>query len=180
MRIIDQESGREMALGEVGLIEVKGYLTPGYDGASRDQNAKAFTADGYFRTGDLGLINAAGDLEFKARDSEMIKRAGINVAPAEVEEVLRQHPQVAAAGVAGAPHAEKGEIIVAFVVPARGATIGEDELRAHCRALAATYKTPDRVAICGELPVTTTGKLLRRELKQMAAVLIGTSRGENA
>jgi len=180
MRIIDQESGRELPVGEVGLIEVKGYLTPGYDGASRDQNAKAFTADGYFRTGDLGLINAAGDLEFKARDSEMIKRAGINVAPAEVEEVLRQHPQVAAAGVAGAPHAEKGEIIVAFVVPARGATIGEDELRAHCRAVAATYKTPDRVEICGELPVTTTGKLLRRELKQMAAVLIGTSRGENA
>jgi fatty-acyl-CoA synthase len=180
VRIIDQEDGRELPTGQVGLIEVKGYLTPGYDGASRDQNAKAFTADGYFRTGDLGLVNADGDLEFKARDSEMIKRAGINIAPAEVEEVLRQHPLVAAAGVAGAPHEEKGEIIVAFVVPARGAALAEDELRAHCRAIAATYKTPDRVEICRELPVTTTGKLLRRELKHMAATLVSASTGETA
>ena len=82
--------------------------------------------------------------------------------------------------MAGAPHAEKGEIIVAFVVPARGATVDAEELRAHCRAVAATYKTPDRVEICGELPVTTTGKLLRRELKQMAGALVDIPRGEKA
>ena len=169
LRIVDAQSGAELPRGEAGLIEVKGYLTPGYEGASRDQNAKAFTPDGFFRTGDLGLINVDGDIEFKARDSEMIKRAGINIAPAEVEEVLRQHPGVAAVGVSGAPHAVKGEIIVAFVVPARGTVVSADELRSHCRALAASYKTPDQIEICDSLPVTTTGKLLRRELKAMAA-----------
>ena len=148
---------------------MKGKLTPGYDGASSEQNAKTFTADGYFCTGDLGRLTAEGDLQFVARDSEMIKRAGINIAPAEIEEMLQQHPGVAAAGVAGAPDPTKGEIIVAFVVPAPGTTVTADELRAHCRALAASYKTPDRIEICHTLPLTTTGKLLRRELTQMAA-----------
>ena len=171
LRIVDPDDGRELGPGEVGAIEVSGYLTPGYSGASLEQNATAFTADGFFRTGDLGLITADGDLQFKARDSEMIKRAGINIAPAEIEEVLRQHPGVAAAGVAGAPHPQKGEVIVAFVVAARDATLTSDLLRAHCRALAASYKTPDRIELCAALPVTTTGKLLRRELKQMAAAL---------
>ena len=144
----------------------------GYDGASVEQNAKSFTADGFFRTGDLGRLTADGDLQFAARDSEMIKRAGINIAPAEIEEVLQQHPGVAAAGVAGAPHPAKGEIIVAFVVPRRGIVVTAEELRAHCRALAASYKTPDRIEICDVLPVTVTGKLLRRELKQLAAAAV--------
>jgi fatty-acyl-CoA synthase len=173
LRIVDPETGKSLPQGEVGLIEVKGRLTPGYDGASREQNAKAFTPDGYFRTGDLGRLTAEGDIQFAARDTEMIKRAGINIAPAEIEEVLQQHPGVKAAGVAGAPHPTKGEIIVAFVVPAPGARVTSDDLRAHCRALAASYKTPDRIEICSSLPLTTTGKLLRRELKQMAAAAAG-------
>ena len=176
VRIVDPESGRPLPQGEVGMIEVKGNLTPGYDGASAEQNAKAFTADGYFRTGDLGLLTAAGDLQFVGRDTEMIKRAGINIAPAEIEELLQQHPAVALAGVAGAPHPEKGEIIVAFVIPAPGAKVTGDELRAHCRALAASYKTPDRVEICESLPATPTGKLMRRELKQMATAFVAGER----
>jgi len=172
LRIVDPAGGGEVARGQTGLIEVKGHLTPGYEGASREQNTSAFTADGYFRTGDLGTFDATGALVFQARDSEMIKRAGINIAPAEVEEVLRQHPGVAAAGVTGAPHPIKGEIVVAFVVPTAGTTLTAEALRSHCRALAATYKTPDHVEIRADLPVTTTGKLLRRELKHMAAALI--------
>jgi fatty-acyl-CoA synthase len=168
LRIVDPESGRPLPQGEVGLIEVKGNLTPGYDGASSEQNAKAFTADGFFRSGDLGRLTAEGDIQFAARDSEMIKRAGINIAPAEIEEVLQQHPGVAAVGVSGAPDPTRGELIVAFVVPAPGAKVTVEELRAHCRSLAASYKTPDRIEFCQVLPLTTTGKLMRRELKQMA------------
>jgi fatty-acyl-CoA synthase len=171
IRIVDPETRQELPQGEVGLIEVKGKLTPGYDGTSSEQNAKAFTADGFLRTGDLGRLTAEGDLQFAARDSEMIKRAGINIAPAEIEEVLRQHPGVAAVGVSGAPDPTKGEMIVAFVVLAPGVTVKPEDLRAHCRSLAASYKTPDRIEICETLPVTTTGKLLRRELKEMAAAL---------
>ena len=176
-RIVDPERAQALPQGEVGTMEVKGYLTPGYDGASAAQNAIAFTADGFLRTGDLGRITAAGDVQFVARDSEMIKRAGINIAPAEIEELLRQHPDVSQAGVAGAPDADKGEIIVAFVVPMRGAVVTSEALRAHCRALAANYKTPDRIEICAALPATPTGKLMRRELKRMATAVLQEKRG---
>ena len=139
-------------------------------------NAKAFTADGYFRTGDQGMLTAEGDIMFLARTTEMIKRSGINIAPAEVEEVLRHHPDVAEVGVIGAPHPEKGEMVLAFVVAKPGAKLTEDILRAHCRAEAASYKTPDRIEICDRLPTTATGKLMRAELKNMAAHLAPRAR----
>jgi len=170
VRIVD-EGGKEVARGEAGQIEVKGNLTPGYDGVSAENNAKAFTAEGYFRTGDRGMLTPEGDVVFLARTTEMIKRAGINIAPAEVEEVLRHHPGVAEVGVVGAPDPAKGEIVLAFVVLKAGASATADELRAHCRAEAASYKTPDRIEICDQLPTTATGKLLRAELKTMAAKL---------
>jgi fatty-acyl-CoA synthase len=169
IRIVDETTGQPVGRNTPGQIEVKGNLTPGYDGVSAENNAKAFTADGFFRTGDLGQLNDDGDLQFLARTTEMIKRAGINIAPAEVEEVLRHHPDVAEAGVIGAPDPDKGEIVLAFVVPKQGASLSEDMLRAHCRAEAASYKTPDRVVLCDTLPTTATGKLMRSELKQMAA-----------
>jgi fatty-acyl-CoA synthase len=175
VRIVDPETGVPRPAGEIGAIEVTGYLTPGYDGTSKAQNEVAFTPDGYLRTGDLGRLTPEGDLQFAARDNEMIKRAGINIAPAEIEELLQQHPGVALAGVAGAPDPEKGELVFAFVIPTPGSSVDVEELRAHCRTLASSYKAPDRVEICAQLPVTPTGKLLRRELKEMAAALAHSS-----
>jgi len=176
VRIVDEVSGKEVARGEEGQIEVRGNVTQGYDGVSAENNAKAFTADGYFRTGDRGMLTPEGDVVFLARTTEMIKRAGINIAPAEVEEVLRHHPDVAEVGVVGAPDPAKGEIVLAFVVPKVGASVTTDELRAHCRAEAASYKTPDRIEICDKLPTTATGKLMRAELKTMAAKLAPRAR----
>ena len=155
---------------------MKGNLTPGYDGASADNNARSFTADGYFRTGDLGMLTPEGDVVFLARTTEMIKRAGINIAPAEVEDVLRHHPGVAEAAVVGAPDPEKGEIVIAFVVAKPGVRLTEEILRAHCRAEAASYKTPDRVEFCDALPTTATGKLMRSQLMTLAAKLPPKSR----
>jgi fatty-acyl-CoA synthase len=169
VRIVDETSGLPVAAGIAGQIEVKGNLTPGYDGASAQNNATAFTADGYFRTGDLGLLTPEGDLQFLARTTEMIKRSGINIAPAEVEEVLRHHSGVAEAAVVGIPDPDKGEIVLAFVVAKPGVELTEETLRKHCRTEAASYKTPDRVELCAALPMTATGKLMRSELKQMAA-----------
>ena len=169
VRIVDETSGLPVEPGVAGQIEVKGNLTPGYDGASAQNNATAFTADGYFRTGDLGLLTPEGDLQFLARTTEMIKRAGINIAPAEVEEVLRHHSGVAEAAVVGIPDPDKGEIVLAFVVAKPGVELTEEILRNHCRTEAASYKTPDRVELCAKLPTTATGKLLRSELKRMAA-----------
>jgi fatty-acyl-CoA synthase len=155
--------------GEAGLVEVKGHITPGYAGTSAEHNDAAFTADGYFRTGDRGFLDTSGDCHFVARDSDIIKRAGINVSPAEVESLLLQHPAVAQAAVVGAPGGERGEAIVAFVVAAEGAQPDGEALREHCRALASGYKVPDRIEFCAALPVTETGKLFRRGLKDRAA-----------
>jgi acyl-coenzyme A synthetase/AMP-(fatty) acid ligase len=99
----------------------------------------------------------------------MIKRSGINVSPAEVEEILQQHPAVALAGVTGLSHPVRGEIIVAYVMPKSGAGIEMNEILAHCRVHLSRYKVPDRIHVCYSLPLTPTGKLQRRELKAMAA-----------
>ena len=171
IRIVDPDTGHALPPGEPGAVEVTGHITPGYSGASAEHNAAAFTADGYFRTGDLAMLDGDGDFHFVARGSDIIKRAGINVSPAEVETVLLRHPAVAQAAVVGAPAGELGEAIVAFVVLGSGADAIAAELREHCRALASSYKVPDRIEICVALPVTETGKLFRRGLKEQAAAL---------
>ena len=172
IRIVENETGAPVPVGEPGLVEVKGYLMAGYGGSNADQNAKVFTADGFFRTGDLGRLMPDGGFSFVGRTTEMIKRAGINVSPAEVEEILLRHPKVAQAGVTGVPDPEKGEIIIAFVVPVAGATVTAAELEAHCKELASRYKVPDRISIAAVLPVTVTGKLMRRELRDQAVALV--------
>jgi fatty-acyl-CoA synthase len=167
VRITD-DAGVVVPAGMIGHVEVRGYQTRGYGGASAAQNAEAFTADGYFRTGDLGSLAPDGTFQFAGRSSEMIKRMGINVSPAEIEEILQQHPDVGIAGVVGLPDPEKGEIVVAFVIPKPGTQPTSDALIAHCRAVASRYKVPDRIDLSERLPLTVTGKVMRRELKAMA------------
>jgi fatty-acyl-CoA synthase len=171
LRIRDAKSDALLPPSQPGLIEVSGYLMRGYGGDSAQHNAVAFTPDGWFRTGDIGQIDAEGHLHFLGRSGEMIKRAGINVSPAEVEDVLMQHPAISQAAVVGVPDAERGELIVAFIVPKPGATPDGAEIAAHCRGLASAYKVPDRIELRAALPTTVTGKLLRRELKDEAATL---------
>jgi len=172
LRIVDPENGRALPPGITGAVEVSGYVTPGYCGASAEHNKTAFTADGYFRTGDLGFVDDDGAFHFVARDNDMIKRAGINVSPAEVETLLLQCPGVAQAAVVGIATGERGEAIVAFVVPDSGMPVDSEGLRAHCRALASSYKVPDHIEICAALPTTETGKLSRRALKDRAGALM--------
>jgi fatty-acyl-CoA synthase len=172
IRIVDPDTGRVLPAGKPGAVEVTGHVTPGYSGVSAEHNAASFTADGYFRTGDLATLDDIGDFYFVARGSDIIKRAGINVSPAEIETLLLRHPAVAQAAVVGAPAGEIGEAIIAFVVLAPGGDATGVALREHCRALASSYKVPDRIEICAALPVTETGKLFRRGLKEMAALIV--------
>ena len=142
----------------------------GYTASSAVHNASAFTPDGWFQSGDIGQLSEAGEMMFLGRSTEMIKRAGINVSPAEVEDVLLQHPAVAQAGVVGVPSSQ-GELIVAFIVPRDGQAPTSEELVAHCRRIASSYKVPDRFEIVDALPATTTGKVMRKELKAVASRL---------
>jgi fatty-acyl-CoA synthase len=171
IRIVDETTGAVLPADLPGLIEVAGYVMRGYIGASADQNDAALTGDGFFRTGDMGELTETGEMRFIGRTTEMIKKGGINISPAEVEDVLMRHPAVAMAGVVGVPDRTQGELIAAFVVPKPGRTLTEATLTAHCRDLASRYKVPDFIAFREALPVTVTGKLMRRDLKVLAAEL---------
>ena len=168
IRLVNEAGGETLPAGTPGLVEVRGYITLGYSGGSAAQNQKSFTADGFYRTGDMGLLNADGDFVFVGRVSEMIKRAGINVSPAEVEAVLRRHPSVQDAAVVGVPDAARGERIFAYVVPTSARDFDVNALLRHCATEASKYKIPDHIEVCTSLPLTPTGKLQRNELKQMA------------
>ena len=164
-RIVDPASGKVLPAGEVGEIRVKGYVTTGY---YKDpvRTAEAFDAEGYFRTGDLGLHDAEGSLHFRGRIKEMVKTGGINVAPIEVEEVLLSHPAVQAAFVTGVPDAVHDELLAAVIVAKKGARISDKEIAEHCRKSLAAYKVPRliRFAAEAELPLTTTGKVQKNRL----------------
>jgi len=165
IRIIDGETGQPVAAGTAGEITLKGNVLTGYWN-DPVRTAEAFTADGYFRTGDLGLLDDDGFLYYRGRLKELVKTGGINVAPAEVEEVLSTHPAVELAFVTGIPDVRLDEALAAVIVARRGVAVSEAELAAHCRATLAAYKTPRhfRFVDAGVLPLTTTGKLKRNEL----------------
>lgn len=144
---------------------VKGHVTPGYhDDPARTE--AAFDAEGWFVTGDLGSLDATGRLRFHGRIKEMVKTGGINVAPAEVEEVLHAHPAVEQAYVVGLPDPVRDELLVAVVVLQRGAAATPEALAAHCRAALAAYKVPRRILVVAPeaLPLTVTGKVQKNRI----------------
>lgn len=179
VRIVNPDTRAVLGAGEIGEAEVTGYRTPGYTGASAEHNAKAFTEDGFFRTGDLGFLDPEGCFHFASRSSEVIKRAGINVSPAEIEEHLQRHEGVHQAGVVGAPSAEKDEIIVAFIVPQPDTRLDPEAIRQYCRAALSSYKVPDHIEVCAALPATETGKIARRQLRALAERVVAAAGGSD-
>lgn len=173
LRVVDAE-GTVLDVGELGELQVRGRVTPGYLGDD-EANAAAFTADGWYRTGDQLRVRPDGAVEFGARLTDMIKTSGINVAPAEVESYLAGHPDVVEVAVVGAPHRVRGEVVMAFVVLREGAAADGEALRAHCKAGIAGFKVPWEVVVTDELPRTPTGKLTRRTLAERAAERVGAT-----
>ncbi len=168
---MDEETGERLGANQPGLVEVRGpYVMRGYTASSATHNASVFTPEGWFQSGDIGQLTEAGEFVFLGRYTEMIKRAGINVSPAEVEDILLQHPAVAQAGVVGISSGDS-ESIIAFVVPRGAERPTVAELTAHCRRVASSYKVPDRFEILDALPATVTGKVMRKELKAAAGRL---------
>ncbi|MFD0666285.1 class I adenylate-forming enzyme family protein [Ramlibacter sp. MAHUQ-53] len=165
VRICHLETGAPLPAGEVGEIRVQGPLFLAYH-REPEKTRESYDADGYFRTGDLGLLDAQGRLYYKGRLKEMVKSGGINIAPAEVEEVLMRHPAVRTAYVIGVPHPTLDEALVAIIVPEGGAAPSGEELRALCAREMAAYKVPQRFHFTSEsqLPLTTTGKVQKMML----------------
>ncbi|MEW1637641.1 AMP-binding protein [Streptomyces sp. NPDC093801] len=164
VRILD-EHGAELPLGETGEIAVRGpQVVPGYWGLP-EETARAFP-DGELRTGDVGFMDADGWLYVVDRKKDMISASGFKVWPREVEDVLHTHPAVRDAAVVGVPDAYRGETVKAYVSLRPGARAEPAELAAYCAERLAAYKYPRRVEILPVLPQTTSGKILRRELRE--------------
>jgi long-chain acyl-CoA synthetase len=165
LKLVDEDwntvegSGKE-AVGEIairGHNVMKGYL--GNPAATAEA-----VRDGWFRTGDLAWRDADGFYYIVDRAKDMIIRGGFNVYPREIEEVLMTHPGVSMAAVVGVPHDTHGEEVKVFVIPAQGAALDEEALVAWGRDRMAAYKYPRLVEFVSTLPMTSTGKILKREL----------------
>ena len=163
MRVVDA-SGAEVPQGEVGEIAIRGHnIMKGYLNKP-DATAEAVSADGWFRSGDIGRVDADGYYYIVDRKKDLIIRGGYNIYPREIEEVLYEHPEVAEAAVVGMPHPELGEEVGAAVALKPGATVTPDELRSYVKSQVAAYKYPRRVWIVDALPKGPTGKILKKEI----------------
>jgi long-chain acyl-CoA synthetase len=167
VRIVDADD-EEVAQGEQGEILIKGHnVMKGYLG--RPEATATALRGGWFHTGDVGTIDSDGYLSITDRVKDMIVRGGFNVYPREVEEVLMMHPAVSLAAVLGVPDDRLGEEVKAFVVLAPGAEVSAEELVAWSKRQMADYKYPRHVAFLAELPMNATGKILKRELREVDA-----------
>jgi len=165
-RIVD-DNGTTLPAGQIGEIWLKGpMIMKGYHNLAAE-TAAVLTADGYFKTGDLGMVDSDGFLFITGRKKDMIIVAGEKAYPREIEEILMRHPAVAEAAVLGKKDPGRGEVVVAFVMPKEGQTIKADELRDFSRnAGLAQWKVPREIFVVDELPRSPTGKVLKRELAQ--------------
>ena len=157
--------GDEVALGESGEVCVKGPQVMGGYWNQPEANAAAFTADGYFRTGDVGVITPEGFLKIVDRKKDMVIVSGFNVFPNEIEAVASACPGVAECACIGVADEKTGEAVKLFVVKVPDAKLTAEELIAHCRKEMTAYKVPKTVVFVDALPKSTVGKILRRELR---------------
>jgi fatty-acyl-CoA synthase len=181
IRVCDPETRQPLPAGEAGELCVAGHVTPGYFRAP-ELDAAAFDGDGYFHTGDLGLVGDDGRVRFRGRLKEMIKTGGINVAPLEVESVLLQHPGVKQAYVIGVPDRDKDEVVVAVLELREAAAADAGAIVAFCRERLASYKVPTRLVFrkAEELPRTPTGKIHKPGLREELATDRSPRRGHDA
>ncbi len=162
---IRDDDGNEVPLGQAGEICAKGpQVMAGYWNRP-DETAKVMTADGYFRTGDIGVMDADGYTKIVDRKKDMILVSGFNVYPNEIEEVIASHPGVLECAVIGVADAKSGEAVKAFIVRKDPALTAE-EVSKFCHTQLTAYKVPKHIEFRTTLPKTNVGKILRRELRE--------------
>jgi malonyl-CoA/methylmalonyl-CoA synthetase len=157
--------------GTVGAIEVRGpNVFAGY-WRMPEKTREEFTADGWFRTGDVGRIDAEGYVAIVGRSKDLIISGGYNVYPAEIEGVLNDLPGIAESAVVGVPHADFGEAVVAIVVPRPGVTLDSAALTAVLKARIANFKVPKAIFVVAELPRNAMAKVQKNLLRERHAAL---------
>ena len=167
IEIVDVETGNEiLPVGEQGEVRARGpQVMSGY--RDRPEETTATLRGDWLYTGDIGELDDAGNLYIRDRKKDMVITGGYNVYPREIDEVLYAHASVAEAAAVGTPDAYRGEVIIAYVVPAGAADA--ETLRAHCAQNLAKYKVPSRIELVVEIPKTTVGKFDKAALRKMAA-----------
>ncbi len=165
VRILDDD-GKEVPVGEIGEIATAGpQVIPGY--WNKPQETAEGLPGGELRTGDVGFMDSSGWFYLVDRKKDMINAAGYKVWPREVEDVLYGHPAVLESAVVGVPDEYRGETVKAYVSLKPGATVTEEELIAFCKQQMAAYKYPRSIQFVDDLPKTTSGKILRREVRDL-------------
>jgi long-chain acyl-CoA synthetase len=161
---IRNDDGNEVPLGQPGEICAKGpQVMAGYWNRP-DETAQVMTADGYFRTGDIGVMDDRGFTKIVDRKKDMILVSGFNVYPNEIEEVIASHPGVLECAVIGVPDARSGEAVKAFIVR-KDPSLTAEEVIKFCGTQLTAYKVPKQIEFRTDLPKTNVGKILRRELR---------------
>ena len=165
---IRDDAGVELPQGQAGEICIRGpQVMAGYWNRP-DETAKVMTADGYFKSGDVGVMDERGYVRIVDRKKDMILVSGFNVYPNEIEQVVSMHPAVLECAVIGVPDERSGEAVKLFVVKS-DPTLSEDDLTRFCRENFTAYKRPRYVEFRDELPKSPVGKILRRELRAATA-----------
>jgi long-chain acyl-CoA synthetase len=166
IKILDDD-GREVPLGEAGEIAIKGpQVMEGY-WQRPDETAKVMTPDGYFKSGDIGVMDERGYVKIVDRKKDMIVVSGFKVFPNEIEDVVASHPGVLECAAVGVPDDKSGEAVMLFVVR-RDKGLTKEALAAYCAKELTGYKRPRYIEFRDDLPKTNVGKILRRELRDGA------------
>jgi acyl-CoA synthetase (AMP-forming)/AMP-acid ligase II len=172
VRIVNDEGG-EVPRGEPGEVVIRGYnVMRGYI-HDPEATAEAIDAAGWLHTGDVAVMNERGYIRITDRTKDMFIVGGFNAYPAEIENMINEHPAVGQVAVIGIPDDRMGEVGYAYVIPRLNATITPDELRAWCRDKMANYKVPRYIEIVDALPLNASGKVLKYELRDRARSSLG-------
>jgi long-chain acyl-CoA synthetase len=162
--VILDDNGKALPPGEAGELAVRGpQVMAGY-WRKPEETAKVMTADGFFRTGDIAMMDPDGYLRIVDRKKDMVLVSGFNVYPNEVEDCIMMLPGVAEAAVIGVPDGAAGEAVKAFIVP-RDPSLTPEQVREHCKAHLTGYKVPKTVVMREELPKSNVGKILRKDIR---------------
>ena len=163
--VIRDDDGRDMPIGERGEICIRGpQVMAGYWNRP-DETAKVMTPDGFFKSGDIGIMDERGYFYIVDRKKDMILVSGFNVYPTEIEQVISQHPGVLECAAVGVPDEKSGEAVKLYVVK-RDANLTEETLQAYCKEQLTAYKRPRSIEFRADLPKSNVGKILRRELRE--------------